>query len=58
MPNRLIEVDTTSWECLDCHKTGNAEISVPDKCPKCNSTKIYVPPIKKGGPFEGPEKKY
>jgi len=60
MSEKLIEVDTTSWECLNCHETGNAELSVPDKCPNCGSTNIFEPLVKKGGPFDDlePEKKY
>lgn len=57
MPSGLIQIDTTNWCCRNCGETGNAEISVPDKCPKCGSTDLYVPLIKKGGPMDDELKK-
>ncbi len=60
MRKGLIEIVPT-WVCLDCGQTGNAEKSVPDKCPnlKCKSVRIKAPPIKKGGPHNPADtKKY
>ncbi|MCX6740377.1 MAG: hypothetical protein NTZ49_04065 [Candidatus Parcubacteria bacterium] len=56
MKKGLIEIIPT-WRCLDCGQTGNAEEYVPDKCPKCKSTRLHVPPIKKGGPYNPPDNK-
>jgi len=39
------------WYCINCGYTGLAKKGIPDKCPNCQSTNIYRPGIKKGGPF-------
>ena len=40
------------WRCCDCKQTALAKDGIPYKCPKCQSTNIYKPPIKKGEPFD------
>jgi rubrerythrin len=58
MPDHMYKPDNTHWRCRVCGKTGDARISVPEKCPDCKSMDIYVPLIKKGGPAPRDFKKY
>ncbi|MFA4817179.1 MAG: hypothetical protein WC608_00455 [Parcubacteria group bacterium] len=44
---------TPTWQCKDCGESGSMENDAPEKCPKCGSMNINIPPVKKDGPFDG-----
>lgn len=44
------------WRCKDCGESGSMKSGAPNKCSKCGSKNLDIPPIKKDGPLHSGEK--
>jgi predicted Zn-ribbon and HTH transcriptional regulator len=56
--NKIIDFKPVNT-CHNCgHKWSNPTGVIQIFCPNCKSKNISRPPVKKGGPFQGPRKSH